>query len=96
MGDGANDIAIPTLVITRGYPHSQWPGFQGDLIAFNRGITSCEKATAWQPALRFLQHLTEEEPYFGRNSVRKLMVAMFFLQFFDGENKGKPSNPTEV
>ena len=34
---------------------------QADLIAFNRGITSCEKATAWQAALRLLQLLAEEE-----------------------------------
>lgn len=39
---------------------------QGDLIAFNRGITSCEKATAWRAALRLLQLLAEEERFPGR------------------------------
>lgn len=41
--------------------HLKEKGLEADLIAFNRGITSCEKATAWQAALRLLQLLAEEE-----------------------------------
>lgn len=34
---------------------------QTDVIAFNRSITSCEKAAAWHVAIGLVQHLTDEE-----------------------------------
>ena len=34
---------------------------QTDVIAFNRSITSCEKAAAWHVAIGLVRHLTDEE-----------------------------------
>ena len=34
---------------------------QTDVIAFNRSITSCEKAAVWHVAIGLVQHLTDEE-----------------------------------
>eukprot|EP00435_Cladocopium_sp_Y103_P057271 s285_g19.t1 len=49
--------------------HLKEKSLEGDLIAFNRGITSCEKATAWPAALGLLQLVAEEELEKNRGAV---------------------------